>query len=140
MAKNNVLNQLGDLLKKDTYTVIWIILIAAIILLTYYGKAYVKDMIVTSIMFLAIVLLEPMVQQAHSTKFTRLLSGGKNVPVWKRFPIFFVAIIIVFAIKHFLEDGLDHAFPAGAVNIVFVAFWLAFLFLIFILIFSKKKH
>jgi len=139
MAKRNALNQVSELLKKDTYAVIWIIFIAAIGLLTYFGKAHVKDMIVTSIMFLAFLMLEPLVRQSHSTKLTRLISGGKHVPVWKRFPIFFVAIIIIFAIKHILEVGLDHAFPAGAVNIVFVAFWLAFLFLLFLLIFSKKK-
>ena len=141
MAKGrNVLDQLGNLVRKDTYAVIWLVFIAAIIILTYFGKHYIKDMIVTSIMFLAIVLLEPLVHQAHSNKLTRLISGGKHVPAWKRFPIFFVAILIVFAIKHFLEAGLDRAFGTSAINPVFVFFWLSFLFLIYFLLFSKMKH
>ena len=56
MAKRNALDQINELFKKDTYAVIWIIFIAAIILLTYFGKNYVKDMIVVSIMFLAFLI------------------------------------------------------------------------------------
>jgi len=139
MAKN-IIDQIVDLIKKDIFAFIWLIFIAAIILLTYYGKEYVKSMIVVSIMFLAFIMLEPLVHMAHGSKVVRLISGGQHVPAWKRFPIFFVAILIVFAIKELLEVGLDRAFPAGSVNIVFVAFWLAFLFLIYILIFSKKAR
>lgn len=133
------MEQLADLFRKDVFALIWIIFIAAIIILTYFGKYYVKDMIVVSILFLAFIMLEPLVHMAHGSSVTRLISGGKYVPAWKRFPIFFIAIIIIFAIKEFLEVSLDHAFPAGAVNIVFVAFWLAFLFLLYLLIFSKKS-
>jgi len=137
MARS-ALDQLFDLIKKDTFAFIWLIFIASIILLTFYGKEYVKSMIVVSIMFLAFIMLEPLVHMAHGSKVVRMISGGKHVPTWKRFPVFFVAILIVFAIKEFLEEGLDRAFPAGSINIVFVAFWLAFLFLIYLLIFSKK--
>jgi len=137
MAKN-AWNQIKSLFKKDTFAFIWLIFIAAIILLTFFGQHYIKDMIVVSLIFLAFIMLEPLVHMAHGSKITRMISGGRHVPAWKRFPIFFIAIIIVFAIKELLEVGLDHAFPAHSVNIVFVAFWLAFLFLIYLLIFSKK--
>lgn len=130
--------RLESFFQKEPFTFIWLIFIAAIIALTYFGKHYVKDMIVVSILFLAFLMLEPIVHMAHGSKFTKLISGGRRVPVWKRFPVFFMAILIIFAIKHFLEYGLDRAFPSYAINIVFVFFWLAFLFLLFILIFSKK--
>ena len=133
-------DQVIEFLRKDIFAIIWVIFIVVIIYLTFFGKEYVKDMIVVSILFLAFILLEPMVRMAHGSKITQFISGGKDVPPWKRFPVFFVVILIVFAIKHSLEIGLDLAFTVESVNIVLVAFWLAFLFLIFYLIFSKKTE
>ncbi len=130
--------RLESFFQKEPFTFIWLIFIAAIIALTYFGKHYVKDMIVVSMMFLAFIMLEPLVHMAHGKSVVKMISGGKYIPVWKRFPLFFVAILIIFAFKHSLEYALDKTFPTASINLVFVFFWLAFLFLIFLLIFSKK--
>ncbi len=135
---NTGLNKVMDFIKRDLFAIIWIIFIAIIIYLTFFGKEYIKDMIVVSILFLAFILLEPLVRMAHGSKITHFISGGKPVPSWKRFPIFFVAILIVFSIKHVLEIGLDQGFPTESVNIILVVFWLITLFSIYYLIFSKR--
>ncbi|WP_455393019.1 hypothetical protein [[Eubacterium] cellulosolvens] len=126
-----------DFLRKDIFAIIWIIFIVVIIYLTFFGKEYVKEMIVVRIMFLAIFLLHPIVRMAHGSKITKFISGGKYVPAWKRFPIFFLAILLIFAIKHFLELGLAHTFTTDSVNIILVVFWLIALFSIYYLIFSQ---
>lgn len=137
MAKKG-LDKATDLVRKDIFAIIWIVFIVIIIYLTFFGKEYIKEMIVVSILFLAFFILEPIVRMAHGGKITQMISGGKDVPPWKRFPIFFVAILIVFAIKHLLELGLAETFPTESVTIILVVFWLIALFLIYYIIFSKK--
>jgi hypothetical protein len=132
--------QVSAFLMRDVFAVIWVMFIAVIILLTFYGKHYIKDMIVVSILFLAFFILEPIVRMAHGSKIARMISRGKHVPHWKRFPVFFIAILIIFAIKNLLELGLDKGFAVESVNLVLVGFWLAFMFLVYYLIFSKRKR
>ena len=132
--------QVSALLMRDVFAIIWVVFIVLIILLTFYGKHYIKDMIVVSILFLAFFVLEPFIRMAHGSKIARMISRGKEVPHWKRFPVFFVAILIIFAIKNLLELGLDEGFATESVNIVLVAFWLAFMFLVYYLIFSKQHR
>ncbi len=129
-----------NLLQKDIFAIIWVIFIAIIILLTYYGKEYIKDLIIVSIIFLAFFLLEPIVRMSRGSKIAHMLSGGKYVPPWKRFPIFFVAVVIIFSIKHILEIGLDENLPTESINIILVIFWLISIFLIYHLIFSDKPE
>lgn len=121
MAKKG-LDKVIDILKRDIFAIIWVIFIIIIIYLTFFGKEYIKDMIIVSILFLAFIMLEPLVRMAHGSTITKLISGGKDVPAWKRFPIFFVAILIIFTIKHLLELGLEHSFPTESVTIILVIF------------------
>ena len=134
----NGLDRTVGFLKRDVFAIIWVIFIVVIILLTLFGKEYIKDMIVVTILFLAFLMLEPLVRLSHGSRITKVISGGKEVPPWKRFPLFFVAILIVFTIKHFLELGLDQTFPEQSINIVLVVFWLIALFAIYYLIFLPK--
>ena len=134
------LDQARELLMRDVFAIIWVILIIVIILLTFYGKEYIKEMIVVSILFLAFFLLHPIVRMAHGSKITKIISGGKEVPPWKRFPIFLLAIFIIFGIKHLLDLGLGQMFPEHSINIVLVVFWLIALFSIYYLIFSEKTE
>jgi len=129
-------NKVASLMQRDIFAIIWIVFIVAIILLTFYGKEYIKDMIIISIIFLAIFLLEPLVKMSHSNKIVQFISRGKPVDPWKRFPIFFLAILVVFTLKHFLELGLDASLPLESINIILVLFWLLSLFFIYYLIFS----
>jgi hypothetical protein len=129
-----------ELIRKDVFAIIWAIFIVLIIYFTFFGKEYIKEMIVVSIMFLAFFLLEPLVTMSHGSKIAQFISGGKHVPSWKRFPIFFVAILIVFTIKHLLDIGLEETFHTESVNIVFVVFWLIALFAIYYLIFSQRAE
>jgi hypothetical protein len=130
----NGLDRTVDFLKRDVFAIIWVIFIVVIILLTFFGKEYIKDMIVVTILFLAIFMLQPLIRLSAGSKITKKISGGKEVPLWKRFPLFFVAILIVFTIKNVIEVGLDQAFPEHSINIVLVAFWLIALFAIYYLI------
>ena len=132
------LDQAKDILMRDIFAIIWVILIVVIILLTFFGKEYIKDMIVVTILFLAFLMLEPIVRLSHGSKITRMISGGKEVPPWKRFPLFFIAILIVFAIKYILEAGLEEMFPTESVNIILVIFWLIAMFAIYYLIFTPN--
>ena len=137
MTNKGSKNGVADLIQKDIFAIIWIAFIVIIILLTFYGKEYIKDMIIVSIIFLAIFLLEPIVKMSHSNKLVQFISRGKPVAPWKRFPVFFLAILVVFSLKHFLEIGLDEALPIESINIILVLFWLLSLFFIYYLIFSK---
>ena len=133
-------NKIQEMFQNDIFTWIWIVFIGLIIYFTYFGREFVREMIITSIMFLAFFLLEPLVKMAHGSKVTEFLARGKNIPPWKRFPIFFIAILIVFAIKHFLEENLNEAtFPEQSVTIVLVVFWLIALFAIYYLIFQQHS-
>jgi protein-S-isoprenylcysteine O-methyltransferase Ste14 len=77
---------------------------------------------------------------SHGSKITKVISGGKYVEPWKRFPIFFGAIIIVFTIKHYLELYFKTSFDEHQINVVFVIFWLIALFAIYYLIFTKQHE
>lgn len=131
-------NKAVDMVRKDVFAVIWIALIAIIILLTLYGKHIMYEMITVSILFLLFLLLEPVMKMSHGSKISQYISGGKYVPPWKRFPIFFVVVLIVFTIKHYLENYLEHAFPEEHVNVVLVLFWFIALFSIYHLIVTKQ--
>lgn len=137
-AGRNGLDRTVDFLKRDVFAIIWVVFIVVIILLTFFGKEYIKDMIVVTILFLVIFMLQPLVRLSAGSKITKKISGGKEVPLWKRFPLFFVAILIVFTIKHVIELGLDQAFPKHSINIVLVSFWLVALFAIYYLILSPR--
>ena len=134
----NGLDRTVDFFKRDVFAIIWIVFIVVIVLLTFFGKEYIKDMIVVTILFLAILMLKPLVNLSAGSKITKKISGGKEVPLWKRFPLFFVAILIVFTIKNVIEVGLDQAFPENSINIVLVSFWLIALFAIYYLILSPR--
>jgi len=125
-------------LKKDVYAIIWIALIAALILMSVFGKVYIRDMMVISILFVIFWYLEPWLYGMHGKSVTTLLSRGQRVPTWKRFPIFFLEILLLYAIYSGLQSALESAFPAGSVNIVIVAMWVGFLFLLWVYRFSKE--
>jgi hypothetical protein len=126
--------------QRDVFALIWIAFIVVIVILTFYGKEYIKDMIIVSIIFLAIFILEPLVKMSHSNKLVQFISRGKPVKTWKRFPIFFMAILIVFTLKHFLEIGLEESLPLESINIILVLFWLLSLFFLYYMIFSKQNE
>jgi hypothetical protein len=125
-------------LKKDMYAIIWIAMIAALVGMTFFAKLYVRDMMVISILFVLFWYLEPFLYGMHGKSITALLSRGHSVPRWKRFPIFFLEIILLYAIYSGLQSALESAFPAGSVNIVIVGLWLGFLFLLWVYKFSKE--
>jgi hypothetical protein len=97
-------------------------------------------MIIVSILFFAFLLIEPMVRLAHGSKITKIISRGKEVPPWKRFPLFFLAILILFALERSLEVVLDETIPTESINIILVIFWLLSLFLIYYMVFSKSSE
>ena len=125
-------------LRKDSFAVMWLILIISLALMTYFLKSYVKDMIVISILFLIFKYLEPLIYSVHKRSATTILSGGHSVPTWKRFPIFFLEILLAYIIYGTLQTALDTAFPSGSINIVFVALWVGFLFLLWVVKFSRE--
>jgi hypothetical protein len=81
-----------------------------------------------------------MVRLAHGSKITKIISRGKEVPPWKRFPLFFLAILILFALERSLEVVLDETIPTESINIILVIFWLLSLFLIYYLVFSQNPE
>ena len=125
-------------LKKDVFAIMWIIFIATLIIMTLYFKQYVKDMIVISLVFLIAWYMDDYVYCNHRTSITTFLSRGQRVPSWKRFPLFFLEIVVLYGVYIFLENALNYAFPAQAINFVLVLLWVGFLFLIWIYKFSKE--
>jgi len=71
-------DQVIEFLRKDIFAIIWVIFIVVIMYLTFFGKKYVKDMIEVSILFLAFILLEPIVRMAHGSKITQFISGSQG--------------------------------------------------------------
>ncbi len=124
-------------LKRDTFAVVWIALIVALLLMTVFFKTYIKDMIVISILFLLFWYIEPLVLGVTGRTVTTFLSRGRRVPAWKRFPLFFLAIMVVYFAYVAIQATLDRAFPATSVNIVLVFLWVGFLFLLWVYKFSK---
>lgn len=125
-------------LKKDTFAIIWIIFAAVLVAMTVLFKQYVKGMIVISLLFLIFWYLEPLMFGATGKTVTAYLSRGQKVPRWKRFPLFFLVIILVYVLYSAIQMALDAAFPQESVNIVFVVLWLGFLFLLWHYKFSKE--
>ncbi|MEM2874066.1 MAG: hypothetical protein QW063_01255 [Candidatus Nanoarchaeia archaeon] len=117
-------------LKRDVFIFIWIIFIAVLIVMTKYFKQYVKGMIVISLLFVIFWYFEPFLFGATGKTVTTYLSRGQKVPKWKRFPLFFLVIILLYIIYSGIQIVLNWAFPAESVNIVFVALWIGFLFLL----------
>ena len=117
-------------LKKDVYAIMWIALIIALIAMTFFAKAYIRDMLVISILFLIFWFLEPFLFGATGKTVTAFLSRGRKVPRWKRFPLFFLVIVMLYVLYSGIQAVMTYAFPAGSVNVVIVALWLGFLFLI----------
>ena len=127
-------------LEKDTFSYIWFIFIIVLILTTVAFKSYVKEMINISILFMIFFYLEPIMFGVTGRTATTILSRGRDVPVWKRFPLFFLVVIFVYVLYTGIQFALDLAFPEEHVNIVFVLTWLGFLYLMWVFIFSKERE
>ncbi len=125
-------------LRKDTLAIIWVVFIVTLTIMTLYFKSYVKDMIVISLVFLIAWYLDDYIYCGHGKSITTFLCRGRRVPSWKRFPIFFLEIVVLYGGYVFLENVLDYAFPAQAINFVLVILWIGFLFLLWIYKFSKE--
>ncbi|MCX6774530.1 MAG: hypothetical protein NTY99_00360 [DPANN group archaeon] len=125
-------------LKKDVYAIIWIVMIASFIIMTLFFKSYLKDMIVISILTIIFWYLEPLLFGATGKTVTTFLSGGKHVPRWKRFPLFFLIIIFMDILWNGIQFSIERIFPTQSINLVFVALWVGFLFLLWVYKFSKE--
>jgi uncharacterized membrane protein len=125
-------------LKKDVYVIIWIVFIAVLVIMTVFFKSYIRDMIAISILTLIFWFLEPLLFGATGKTVTAFLSRGKKVPRWKRFPLFFLVIIFIDALWNGIYYAVERAFPAASINLVFVALWVGFLFLLWVYKFSKE--
>jgi len=125
-------------LKKDVYALIWIALIAAFVIMTLFFKSYIKEMVAISILTIVFWYLEPLLFGATGKTVTAFLSGGKKVPRWKRFPLFFLIIILIDVLWNAIYYGVELAFPTQSINLVFVALWVGFLFLLWVYKFSKE--
>ena len=144
--KNNTVGmRLKETVKKkenelihDPYIYSWIIFAISIIAMTLYFKAYIKEMINISILFLIFWVVEPLILGVSGTTVTTLLGRGKTVSNWKRFPLFFIAVIMVYVLYSSVEELLGMAYLEEHVNFVFVMTWLGMLFLLWIYKFSNN--
>jgi len=125
-------------LKKDVYALIWIALIAAFVIMTLFFKSYIKEMVAISILTIIFWYLEPLLFGATGKTVTAFLSRGQKVPRWKRFPLFFLIIILIDVLWNAIYYSVELAFPAQSINLVFVAMWVGFLFLLWVYKFSKE--
>jgi len=125
-------------LEKDTYAIIWIVFIAAILIMAFFFKQYLQDLVIVSVLFILFWYLEPVFFGATGKTVTTMLAKGRRVPKWKRFPLFFLAIILLEVVYIILDVGMEMAFPANSINIVFVIMWLGFLFLLWVFKLSKE--
>ena len=125
-------------LRKDTFAIIWVVFIAAFVIMTVFLKNYIREMVAISILTIIFWYLEPLLFGATGKTVTAFLSGGKRVPRWKRFPLFFLIIILVDALWNAIYYGVELAFPTQSINLVFVILWLGFLFLLWHYKFSKE--
>jgi len=126
------------MLRKDIFAQIWVVLAVVLVVMTLYFKAYVKGMIIISILFMMFWYLQPLVFGVTGKTVTTYLSRGQKVPWWKRFPLFFLFIVMLAVLNAGLEAVFSMAFPEESVNIVFVIMWLGFLFLLWVYIFPKE--
>ena len=127
-------------LKKDTFAQIWVLFAAVLVAMTLFFKASVKSLIIVSILFMLFWYVEPVIFGATGKTVTTYLSKGQKVPRWKRFPLFFLAIVALDLIYTGIQELFDIAFPETSVNLVFVLTWLGFLFLMWVYIFSKESE
>jgi hypothetical protein len=127
-------------LKQDTFVYIWSLFVIAFVVMTIYFKSYVKEMINISVLFMIFFYLEPLMFGVTGTTVTTLLSRGRKVANWKRFPLFFLIIIMVYVMYTGVQAILDMAFPEEHVNIIFVLMWLGMLFLLWIYKFSMESE
>ncbi|MEM5814371.1 MAG: hypothetical protein QXD77_00980 [Candidatus Aenigmatarchaeota archaeon] len=126
-------------LEHDVFAYIWAIFIAVFIILTIYFKTYVKEMIVISALFLIFWFIEPLMFGVTGKTVTTILSKGKEVAEWKRFPLFFLVIIFLYVLYNGIGMVISMAFPEESINVVFVVMWLGFLYLLWVYKFSKEK-
>ena len=126
--------------KKDTFAIMWVILIATIMVMTFLYKTHVRDMIVISFLFVIFWYFESLMISATGTTISTFLAHGKKVPKWKRFPLFFIVIMLLYVIYAVLQRAMEIAFPSGSVNIVIVVLWLGFMYLIWTFKFSSNKR
>jgi hypothetical protein len=124
-------------MEKDTFSYIWFIFIVAIVVMTVGFKGYMKEMINVSILFIIFWYLQPLTFGMTGRTVTTVLSKGQDVPIWKRFPLFFLVIVILYLINRGIQLALDMAFPDEHVNVVFVIVWLGFLYFVWVYVFSK---
>jgi len=118
------------MLSKDVLAVVWIAFIASIIAMTLWFQSYIKDIIIISVLFLVFTLLEPYILHSDA-HIVRMITGSKSAPRWKKFPLFFLAIVGLYFLYSFLQSVLAVALPTGGINLVFVAIWLILLFVIY---------
>ena len=133
-----IVNKEVNKLKKDIYALIWIAFIAILVIMTFFFKIYIREMIAISILTIVFWYLEPLLFGATGKTVTAYLSGGKKVPRWKRFPLFFLVIIFIDFLWNGIYYAVEEAFPTQSINLVFVALWVGFLFLLWVVKFSKE--
>ena len=124
-------------MEKDVFSYIWLLLIVTVIILTVGFKGYMKEMINVSILFIIFWYLQPLTFGMTGRTVTTVLSKGQDVPIWKRFPLFFLVIVVLYLINTGIQAALNMAFPDEHVNIVFVIVWLCFLYFVWVYVFSK---
>jgi hypothetical protein len=95
-------------------------------------------MVAISILTIIFWYLEPLLFGATGKTVTAFLSRGQKVPRWKRFPLFFLIIILIDVLWNAIYYSVELAFPAQSINLVFVALWVGFLFLLWVYKFSKE--
>jgi len=140
MPKNKSKNPV-EIIRNDIFFLIWVFFITIIFAIWYFQPRLIIEMIAVSAIFLIFFILEPLIKMSHGSKFAQIISKGEYVEPWKRFPIFFFALLVVFTIKHYLENYLYHSFEHDAdIDLVLVIFWLIALFSIYYLIFTKQHE
>ena len=115
-------------LTKDVLALIWIAFIIAIVAMTFWFQAYLKDLIIISVLFILFFYFEQIIT---NPKGILSFLGVKSAPRWKTFPIFFIGVIAVYLGYVFLQEILTRTLPTGGINIVFVAIWLILLFIMY---------
>jgi len=125
-------------IKKDTYAIIWIAFVLVLIIMATFFKSYIRDMIAISLLTIIFWFLEPLLFGATGRTVTNFLSRGRSVPRWKRFPLFFLIIIFMAVLWNGIYYAVEQAFPTQSINLVLVAMWVGFLFLLWVYKFSKE--
>lgn len=127
-------------IKQDVFALIWILFAAVLLAMSVYFKDFIKEMMVISVLFLVFWYLEDIMFGMTGTTVTTVISRGKKIEAWKRFPLFFLAVVLIDVVWNVMWYLLDLAFPGEQVNIVFIGMWLGLLFLLWVYKFSKEKE